>query len=68
MRTRVGLIAMHVRASEWERGRSAQNWNIAKHPGLTILCDHAGVLEQSHFKLRVVSDKFEGVPLVKRHQ
>jgi stress-induced morphogen len=37
-------------------------------PGLTSLCGHAGVLEQSHFKLRVVSDKFEGMPLVKRHQ
>ena len=23
---------------------------------------------QSHFKLRVVSEKFDGVPLVKRHQ
>ena len=23
---------------------------------------------KSHFKLRVVSEKFEGVPLVKRHQ
>ena len=36
---------------------------VSVHATVTISLN-----DQSHFKLRVVSEKFEGLPLVKRHQ
>ena len=35
---------------------------------ITNLALSSAMVLQSHFKLRVVSEKFDGVPLVKRHQ
>ena len=35
---------------------------------ITNLALSSAMALQSHFKLRVVSEKFDGVPLVKRHQ